>query len=98
MVGHFREGDGFSRDPVEGFDYLIEAYRATDPQFDGRVTVPVLWDKESAAHREQFGGRHLPDVQRCIRALTSDADDLPSLFPANSSGARRSSQSSFTKT
>ena len=41
----FREGDGYSKDPIEGFEYLSEAYRATDPRFDGRVTVPVLWDK-----------------------------------------------------
>ena len=34
-------------DPINGFDFLSEAYRQTDPQFDGRVTVPVLWDKQS---------------------------------------------------
>jgi len=31
-------------DPVNGFRYLSEAYAATDPSFDGRVTVPLLWD------------------------------------------------------
>lgn len=35
-----------STDPVNGFHFLSEAYEATDPNFDGRVTVPVLWDKE----------------------------------------------------
>jgi glutathionyl-hydroquinone reductase len=34
-----------STDPINGFKYLSEAYAATDPNFDGRVTVPVLWDK-----------------------------------------------------
>src|SRR5205085_4894420 len=34
-----------STDPVNSFHYLSEAYAATDPNFDGRVTVPVLWDK-----------------------------------------------------
>lgn len=34
-------------DPVNGFAFLAEAYRATDPGFEGRVTVPVLWDKET---------------------------------------------------
>jgi glutathionyl-hydroquinone reductase len=34
-----------STDPVNGFHYLSEAYAATDPDYDGRVTVPVLWDK-----------------------------------------------------
>ncbi len=36
-----------STDPINGFQYLSEAYAATDPNFDGRVTVPVLWDKET---------------------------------------------------
>jgi putative glutathione S-transferase len=34
-----------STDLINGFKFLSEAYAATDPNFDGRVTVPVLWDK-----------------------------------------------------
>jgi putative glutathione S-transferase len=33
-------------DPVNGWTFLREAYTATDPGYDARVTVPVLWDKE----------------------------------------------------
>lgn len=40
----FREGPGHSADIINGFHFLSEAYRATDPHFRGRVTVPVLWD------------------------------------------------------
>ena len=40
----FREGIGHSLDPINGFRFLSEAYRATAPDFQGRVTVPVLWD------------------------------------------------------
>jgi glutathionyl-hydroquinone reductase len=36
-----------STDPENRFHYLSEAYQATDPNFDERVTVPVLWDKET---------------------------------------------------
>jgi putative glutathione S-transferase len=36
-----------STDPINGFHFLVEAYELTDPNFDGRVTVPVLWDKET---------------------------------------------------
>jgi len=43
----FRDGPGYSRDPINGFSFLSEAYVATDPNFDGRVTVPVLWDKQT---------------------------------------------------
>ncbi len=42
----FTDSPGCGPDPVNGFRFLAEAYRATDPGFDGRVTVPVLWDKE----------------------------------------------------
>ena len=31
-------------DPVNGFEFLAEAYAASDPAFAARVTVPVLWD------------------------------------------------------
>jgi putative glutathione S-transferase len=40
----FREGPGYSDDPINGFRFLSEAYLATDPNYRGRVTVPVLWD------------------------------------------------------
>src|SRR5215210_991934 len=38
----FRDGPGYSHDPVNSFAFLSEAYMATDADFDGRVTVPVL--------------------------------------------------------
>src|SRR5690349_10427354 len=31
-------------DPVNGFRFLSEAYTRTDPNYDGRISVPVLWD------------------------------------------------------
>src|SRR6202011_3670461 len=36
-----------STDRVNGFHYLREAYVVTDPNYNQRVTVPVLWDKET---------------------------------------------------
>lgn len=43
----FREGAGHTKDTVNNFQFLSEAYTASDPQFRGRVTVPVLWDKQA---------------------------------------------------
>jgi len=43
----FRSGSGHSEDPINGFKFLSEAYQATNPDYRGRVTVPVLWDKKS---------------------------------------------------
>jgi glutathionyl-hydroquinone reductase len=39
-------GDGYV-DPINGFRYLAQAYDASDPDYDARVTVPVLWDTQT---------------------------------------------------
>jgi len=41
----FREGPGHGPDPVNGFQFLSEAYYRTRPDFTGRFTVPCLWDR-----------------------------------------------------
>jgi len=43
----FRDGPGHTADPVNGFSFLRQAYIATNPDYQSRVTVPVLWDKEN---------------------------------------------------
>jgi putative glutathione S-transferase len=47
----WRFGDGSAAtgepDPLHGWTYLAEGYERTDPDFDGRVTVPVLWDTKT---------------------------------------------------
>ncbi len=43
----FREGPGHGRDGVCNFDFLSEAYHRTDPSYEGRYTVPCLWDRET---------------------------------------------------
>jgi putative glutathione S-transferase len=44
----WRFGDfpGADRDTLNGATYLHEVYTRADPHYTGRVTVPVLWDKE----------------------------------------------------
>lgn len=37
---------GSSGDALDGFDYLHQRYTADDAQYTGRVTVPLLWDKQ----------------------------------------------------
>lgn len=41
----FRDGPGYSHDPINGFQFLSEAYKRTDPDYTGRYTVPCLWDR-----------------------------------------------------
>jgi glutathionyl-hydroquinone reductase len=34
-------------DTVNGFQYLHQAYTASEPHYTGKITVPTLWDKKS---------------------------------------------------
>ena len=43
----FRDGPHHTKDPVNNFTFLNQAYLATDPSYRQRVTVPVLWDKRT---------------------------------------------------
>ena len=42
----FADGDGVIPDPIHDADYMYQVYQAADSSYTGRVTVPVLWDKE----------------------------------------------------
>ena len=44
----FAEGPGVVPDPINGARVLHQVYTAADPGFTGRVTVPVLWDRQRA--------------------------------------------------
>ncbi len=43
----FSAGPGCIPDTLNGFRFLREVYTAADPHFSGRVTVPVLWDRQT---------------------------------------------------
>jgi putative glutathione S-transferase len=52
MLDHgwtFEEGPGVIPDTINRADYLYQVYTAATPDYTGRVTVPVLWDKASGA-------------------------------------------------
>ena len=42
----FLAEDGATGDTLYGLDYLHQIYTKADPHYSGRVTVPVLWDKQ----------------------------------------------------
>jgi glutathionyl-hydroquinone reductase len=43
----FTDAPGTTADHVNGWTYLSEGYLASDPAFDARITVPVLWDTQT---------------------------------------------------
>jgi len=74
----FRDGPGHSRDPINGFLFLHEAYLASDSGFQGRATVPVLWDKE----RQRIVNNSEDDICRMFNdAFVSGSEASPNLFP-----------------
>jgi len=54
----FRHGPGHGPDEVNGFTLLREAYEATEPGYDGHVSVPVLWDRET----KRIVSNNFPDI------------------------------------
>jgi putative glutathione S-transferase len=42
----FASGPGVVADPLHDAAFMYQVYTAADPGYSGRVTVPVLWDKE----------------------------------------------------
>ncbi len=56
-------------DPLNDFQFLSEAYAASDPDFVGRVTVPVLWD----THSNQIVSNESAEI---LRMLNSEFDEL----------------------
>jgi putative glutathione S-transferase len=85
----FRDGPGYSHDPVEGFHFLSEAYTATQAGFAGRVTVPVLWDRAT----RRIVNNSEDDLCRMFAdsftPVAAPGPALPDLFPQAIDSAHR---------
>ena len=77
-VGSFMGDDGWAfydepgvvPDTVNGARYLREVYQRADPSYTGRVTTPVLWDKE----KETIVNNESRDI---IRMFDHEFDAVP---------------------
>ena len=65
----FQEGEGVIPDPVNNARVMHQVYTAADPVYTGRVTVPVLWDKQ----RETIVSNESAEI---IRMLNSAFDGV----------------------
>jgi len=76
----FREGPGHTADPINGFQFLSEAYIATNPDFQSRVTVPVLWDSET----QRIVSNSDDDIMRMLNQAFQQWTNSPvDLYPEN---------------
>jgi glutathionyl-hydroquinone reductase len=74
----FRDGHGHTRDPINGFEFLRDAYLATQPDFRGRWTVPVLWDKQT----RRIVNNSEDDICRMFNdEFQPGGESTPNLFP-----------------
>jgi putative glutathione S-transferase len=64
-------------DPVNGWAFLSEAYHATDPNFRGRYTVPVLWDKQT----RRIVSNSDDDILRMFQTAFTAFSSGPDLYP-----------------
>ena len=62
-------------DPLYNLDFLYQLYLKADPGYEGRVTVPVLWDK----HTETIVSNESSEIIRMFNSafnhLTGNSDD-----------------------
>ena len=71
------EKEGCTVDSVNGSDYLRELYLEADPEYTGRVTVPVLWD----THDETIVNNESREIMRNLTTAFADLGNGVDLSP-----------------
>ena len=77
----FTEGPGHTIDSVCGFEFLSEAYLATDPIYEGRYTVPCIWDRQT----NRLVTNNFPDITIDFETQFTayHRPDAPDLYPTH---------------
>ncbi len=70
----FTGAPGTTPDDVNGWTYLSEGYLASDPAFDARITVPVLWDKQTRRVVNNESADIIVMLNSAFDAFASDPD------------------------
>src|SRR5210317_1229750 len=72
----FDEGDDVIADSVNHKARLHEVYTQADPEYSGRVTVPVLWDKQ----RKTIVSNESSEIIRMFNSAFDDIGATPGDF------------------
>ena len=76
----FNGEDDFVGDKLYGVEKFYEIYLKADPKYSGRVTVPVLWDKQE----ETIVSNESADIIRMFNSAFQNLEaDTPDLYPEN---------------
>ncbi|MGV1755958.1 glutathione S-transferase family protein [Rhizobium sp. A22-96] len=76
----FKGKDGGTIDPLFGAKALWEIYIKADPHYSGRVTVPVLWDKQTGTIVNNESAEIIRMFNSAFDGLTGSKDDF---YPEN---------------
>lgn len=63
-------------EPLNGHRYLYELYLQSSPQYEGRVSVPVLWDKKSRTIVNNESADIIRIFNTEFNSLTGNEDDF----------------------
>ncbi len=76
----FEPGQGVASDEVNGARYLHEIYTKADPNYTGRVTVPVLWDGKTG----KIVNNESAEIIRMFNSAFEDVGATgPDFYPAD---------------
>ena len=67
--------DGSTGDALFGSEHLYQVYQRAKPDFTGRVTVPVLWDKQRETIVNNESAEIIRMFNSAFNALTGNEDD-----------------------
>ncbi|MDF1609718.1 glutathione S-transferase family protein [Hoeflea sp. YIM 152468] len=79
----FHDRDGATADHIGGADFLWQVYVAANPDYTGRVTVPVLWDKKTGTIVSNESSEIIRMLNTAFDAIARPAPDY---YPAHLRG------------
>ncbi|MDG3145959.1 glutathione S-transferase family protein [Streptococcus suis] len=71
----FADGPGVIMDSLFNSDYLYQVYLKADPNYSGRVTVPVLWDKQTNTIVNNESAEIMRMFNTAFNDITGNYDD-----------------------
>ncbi|MFV8116177.1 glutathione S-transferase family protein [Streptococcus pluranimalium] len=71
----FEEYDGVIPDPLFESQYLYQLYLQADPNYSGRITVPVLWDKKNQTIVSNESADIIRMFNTAFNDITGNTDD-----------------------
>ena len=71
----FSDAPGVIKDSLFNSDYLYQVYLKADPNYSGRVTVPVLWDKQTNTIVNNESAEIMRMFNSAFNDITGNYDD-----------------------